>query len=352
MRHDDGPAPPFGEFAVKLLRHSRFGAPDEVLELLDQEDSPLGPHDVAIRVEATPIHAGDLKNIEGVKLMFRNVTDGESLHVPLPQVPGIEGVGRVIAVGSAVSRYRIGARVLLPWQCGSWRERVQAHEDFVPPAPEGDAVQLSLMVNAFTADFALRDLAPLQPGDWFMQNSANSNVGRILIKLARLRGFRTVNIVRRPELVDELRELGADVVLVDGPDLAQRVRAAVGKAPLPIALDGVSGEAAGRLAECLSDGGTLANLGTMTGESCAVPTWILLYKRIRVIGYYAGFNIRARTPAQQAEIIDELTARIADGTLHTRIAATYPLERYREAVRHAARSGADRDGKIVFTLNG
>ncbi|MFO1426502.1 MAG: zinc-dependent alcohol dehydrogenase family protein [Steroidobacteraceae bacterium] len=333
---------------MQLLQHRHFGPPDEVLELVTEPDPSPAAHEVLVGVEATPIHAGDLKNIAGEKLMIRHVHDGDDLQVRLPQVPGIEGVGRILATGGAVTRWRVGQRVLLPWQCGSWRDRLLAEAQRLLPAPEGDALQLSLMVNAFTAEFALRDLAPLARGDWFVQNGANSNVGRVLIRLARARGIRTLTVVRRAELVDELRELGADVVLLDGPDLAQRARAAVGRAPLSIALECIGGDAAGRLAECLSDGGTIANYGSMTGEAPAIPTWMLLYKRIRLIGYYAGFNIAARSAAEQSAIIGELAARIADGTLVTPIAATYPLARYRDAVRHAERSGSDRDGKIVF----
>lgn len=302
-----------------------------------------------MNVEATPIHTGDLRNIAGEKLMLRHVKDGTNLQVVLPQVPGIEGVGRVVAVGTAVTRHAVGARVYLPRQCGSWRQRIVADEARLLPAPEGDPLQLCLMVNAFTAELALRDLGPLNSGDWFLQNAANSNVGRALIRLARARGIRTVNVVRRPELIHELVELGADVVLLDGQDLAARVQAAVSGAPLRIALDGVAGAAAGRLAECLTDGGTLANCGTMSGEPVAIPSWVLLYRRIRVVGYYAGYNMQSRSPAQQAAIIGELADRIASGTIVTPIAATYPLERWREAVAHAERSGAERAGKVLFT---
>jgi mitochondrial enoyl-[acyl-carrier protein] reductase / trans-2-enoyl-CoA reductase len=336
---------------MKVLQHARFGPPEEVLELLDLPDEEPGPGQVCVAIEAAPIHAGDWKNMAGEKLMFRNVEEGsDNLRVTLPQVPGIEGVGRVVAVGPDTRGVREGDRVLLPWQCGSWRTHICVDAEATMPAPEGDAVQLSLMVNAFTADFALRDLAALKPGDWFVQNGANSNVGRILIALARARGIRTVNVVRRAELVDELRGLGGDVVVVDGPDLARQVRAQVGDAHLGIALDGIAGEATGRLAECLSDGGTIANLGTMTGDDCRMPTWILLYKRVSLIGYYAGFNISARSREEQRAIIGELADGIADGQLATRIAATYRLEQYKEAVAHASRSGADREGKVVFVM--
>lgn len=333
-----------------LLRHARFGPPLEALELIEEADAVPRIGQVAIRVEAAPIHGGDLQNIAGVKLMLRHVRDGRDLGVVLPQVPGIEGIGRVEAVGPGVTRWRVGDRVYLPRQCGSWRTRLVADESALLACPAGDPAQLSQMVNAFTAHFALTDLAPLQRGDWFVQNAANSNVGRFIIQLARRRGLRTLNVVRRTASVAELEALGADVVLVDGPDLAARARAAVGTAPLMIALDGVAGEASGRLAECLSDGGTLANLGTTSGESCAVPTWVLLYRRIRVIGYYAGYQLDARPPAERARIMGELAQQLGDGTLRTRIAATYPLEEYRAAIAHAARSGAERDGKVSFVM--
>ena len=343
---------------MKALIHNRFGPPEDALELVDLPDETPGSGEVLIRVEATPIHAGDLKNIAGEKTMIRNVETGEvrdiegqgDMAVSFPQVPGIEGVGRVVEIGPDVGGVAVGDRVFLPLQCGSWREQVVAEAARLIPAPEGDAAQLALMVNAFTADFALRDLAPLGPGDWFVQNSANSNVGRVLIALARLRGIKTANIVRRAALVDELKALGADVVLMDGDDLPARLHAATDGAPLTIGLDGVAGNATGRLAECLSNGATVANFGLMSGEPCKIEPWILHYKRTLVRGYYAGFNLMERSFDEQKAIIVELADLIAAGKIGARIAATYPLENYREAVSHAAREGTAREGKLVFDL--
>ena len=335
---------------MQAVQQVRFGPPAEVLELVDQQLPPLGDNEVAIAVEATPIHAGDLANIAGEKTMIRTVTPGEELVTKLPQVPGIEGVGRITAVGPEVRRFAPGDRVYLPLQCGSWREVVHGDADSIFPAPQGDPIQLSLIINAFTADIALQDLAPLKPGDWFVQNSANSNVGRVLITLAQRRGFKTLNIVRRQSLVDELLELGADVVLVDGPDLAARVTEATGGAPLPVGLDGIGGEATGALAACLDDEASVYNMGHMSSLSCQVPSWVLLYKQVKICGYYAGYNMTARTPQQRAAMIEELAGLISSGVLKAKIAATYPLTEFRQAVTHALQDGVNRDGKIVFDL--
>ncbi len=76
-----------------------------------------------------------------------------------------------------------------------------------------------------------------------MQNAANSGVGRWVIAFAKTRGLKTVNIVRRPELVAELEANGGDVGGGDSPDVSERIKAAVGQAELRLALDGVSGPA-------------------------------------------------------------------------------------------------------------
>jgi NADPH:quinone reductase-like Zn-dependent oxidoreductase len=85
-----------------------------------------------------------------------------------------------------------------------------------------------------------------------VQNAANSGVGRWVIAFAKTRGLKTVNIVRRPELVAELEAIGGNVVVVDSPDVRDRIKSAVGQAEFRLALDGVSGPATGVLAATLS----------------------------------------------------------------------------------------------------
>src|SRR5689334_25209945 len=107
-----------------------------------------------------------------------------------------------------------------------------------------------LRINPPTARLLLTDLVELRPGDWIIQNVANSAVGRFVIRLGRARGVRTVNVVRREALAAELAPLGADVCVVDGPDLAERVKAATAGASLRLGLDPGSGQASARLSTC------------------------------------------------------------------------------------------------------
>ena len=171
-----------------------------------------------------------------------------------------------------------------------------------------------------------------------------------MIELAKLWGFRTVNIVRRAELGPDLKALGADVVVVDGPDLAARVAAATGGAKINLGLDAVNGLATQRMAECLADGATLLEYGMSAGEMCQIAPDLIFLRDIRLIGFYTVRQFAKRTPDQVRAIYADLVRMFEQGHLTAKIAAVYPLSKVKEAVAHAARKGADRDGKIILTM--
>lgn len=184
-----------------------------------------------------------------------------------------------------------------------------------------------------------------------IQNAANSSCGRYLIRLARLKGVRTVNVVRRAEMVDELRELGGDVVLVDGPDLAARAREVVQGAPIKLGIDAVAGPATQRIAECLAPGSIVASYGSMTSQRCELDFYLMFRQDIRLVGVsFARQFATRRTP----EGVRAMYARLADlmsrGELVAKIAGVYPLERILEACDRAACTGSDRDGKVVIAF--
>jgi NADPH:quinone reductase-like Zn-dependent oxidoreductase len=327
--------------AMQVARYARWGDPADVVELIDEDTGRPGAGEAVIRVEAAPIHLADLYCMRGI----------ERFRMALPHVPGFEGVGHVAAVGAGVTAVKPGERVFLPLACGAWREEIRVAADRLLPAPAGDAAQLALLpINPPTSYLILKDFGDLKPGDWVIQNAANSNCGRYLIELAKLWGIRTVNVVRRPELADDLKALGADVVLVDGPDLAGRVKAATGGAAIRLGVDAVNGLATQRLAECLADGATLLEYGMAAGEPCQISADILFLRDIRLIGFYTVRQFAQRTPDQVRAIYTDLVRLFEQGRLTAKIAGTYPLARIKDAVAHAARKGAERDGKVIVTM--
>jgi mitochondrial enoyl-[acyl-carrier protein] reductase / trans-2-enoyl-CoA reductase len=323
-----------------VVRHARFGEPREVLEVLDVPAEAPGPGELIIGMEAAAMHIADL----------RTITGAPDFQLALPRTPGFEGIGRVLRLGEGVSDYRVGDRVFPPLGSGTFREELRCAAADCMPAPEGDARQLSLLtVNGPTAAVLLEDFADLAPGDWIIQNAANSSCGRYLVRLARLAGVRTVNVLRRADAAEELLGLGADVVLLDGPDLAERVSTAVGGAPLKLGIDAVGGAATQHVAECLAPGSTVVSYGSMSQEPCHLDFYLMFRKDIRLVGLsFARQFQRHRTPEQVRELYARLARLMADGELVARIAGVYPLERIVEACEHAARTGAERDGKVII----
>jgi hypothetical protein len=199
------------------------------LEFVEIAEPPEpGTNQVLVGVEFSPINPNDLSVARGT-YAFRPA---------LPTVIGNEGVGRILSVGSGVKAVKAGDRVVVPLSSFAWRERmvIPAEGLFALP-PGADPQQLAMLgINPPTAALLLSEFVSLNPGDWVLQNAANSGVGRWVIAFAKLRGLRTLNIVRRPELVSELKALGGDVAVLDSPDVGRQIKEALGQADVRLAL--------------------------------------------------------------------------------------------------------------------
>jgi NADPH:quinone reductase-like Zn-dependent oxidoreductase len=312
--------------AVQLMA---YGKPVEGLKYVDipEPDSP-GPNQVLIGVEFSPVNTSDLLLARGIY----------AVRPALPSVIGNEGVGRVLAVGAGVQNVKAGDRVLAPLSSFTWRERmvISAKGLFALP-PGADPQQLSMLsINPPTAALLLSEYVNLKPGEWVAQNSANSAVGQWVIAFAKTRDLKTVNIVRRPELVPELQAIGGDVVVVDSPDVSKEIKAAVGQAELRLALDGVSGPATGVLASTLSPNGTLVSYAAMSLAPMSISPLDVIFKPLTVRGFWLG---HPETTAKAAAPIEQAAEMIASGRVHIPVAATYPLSSIKEAVAHALRGG-------------
>ena len=220
---------------MKKVEITDYGVPENVARCVEAPDvGAPGPGEIVFDVLAFPINPADISFCRG----------NYRLHPPLPATPGAECVGRVAAVGAGVADIRPGDLVV-NMQRENWvqRRRVAA-ADAIPLPPGLDLAQAAMLrINPATALLLLEDHVALKPGDWVIQDVANSAVGRHLIVLAKAKGVRTLNVVRRDDVTAELKALGADAVLTDGPDLPQRAQRAVGGAPIRLGIDAVSGEA-------------------------------------------------------------------------------------------------------------
>jgi trans-2-enoyl-CoA reductase len=207
----------------------------------------------------------------------------------------------------------------------------------------------TLRVNPSTAFRLLTDFAALKPGDWVVQNGANSAVGRHVIQLAKHRGLRTVNFVRRPELIAELTASGADLVLLDDDTAKQHVRDALGDANVLLGLNCVGGESAARLSSILSPKATMVTYGAMSRKALTVSNAHLIFKEIQFKGFWVTRWIKEATPDARQQMFTELAELAKSGVIKTPIEQIYPLADVLTAVGRAA--GSSRNGKILLKLS-
>lgn len=333
---------------MPVVRFARFGDPAEVLEVVDGGPAPApGPGEARLRFVAAPVNPSDLLTVRG-----RYGTRPE-----LPATPGYEGVGRVDAVGEGVAHLAPGDRVLLTAVRGTWRSSATVPAARLFPLPAADPLQLAMLTaNPLTAILMLERFVALAEGDWVIQNAANSGVGFAVLAAARERGLRTVNVVRRAEVGEELRAHGADLVVVDAPDLAPRVRDALdgaGAAPrtaVRLALDAVGGQATARLARCVADGGAVVSYGSLSEEPCVVDARETIFRDVSLRGFWLTRWIAGAAPGELARVFGAAGRMVAEGRLRVPVEATYPLSRAREACAHAGRAG--RGGKVLLVADG
>lgn len=315
----------------------RGPVPQDVVEAVEVETPDPGPGQALVKVVAAPINPSDVLTLTGEYGMLPS----------LPAIGGNEGVGKLVALGPDTQGPEQGQLVLLPVGIGTWASHVLVDARKLIPLPgEADAKQLAMMtINPPTALLMLNEFVDLQEGDWVIQNAANSGVGGYLIQLAKMKGIKTVNVVRRESAIEAVKEQGADVVLVDGPDLHKRVREAVGDGKVRLAIDAVGGAATDHIASCLGEGGILVNYGMMSGEPCQVSPANIVFRGITVKGFWLAKWFENASPEQQHNVFGQLTKLIATGKLQAKIAGEYDVLQIKEAV--AAAASGERDGKIL-----
>ncbi len=315
---------------MRAVELQRYGEPTTSVAVVDMPE-PANPQDgeVLVGMGFAPVNLNDLLVLQG---LF-------PVHPKLPSPVGNEGVGRVLAVGRGVSGLAVGDVVVLPLYSLTWRERLNVPASQVVRVPaHADLEQLSMLrINAITAALLLSEYVRLKPGDWVLQNAGNSSVATTVTAIAKARGLRTINLVRRPELVDSVRAAGADASFVDNEDSLQQINSLVGERGIGLALDGVGGSAVGRLATALSAGGTIVSYGSLGGEMTSSANILhFIFKNLTYRGFY--LDKPEYEPAVPG-IIAEAAELVATGKLRVPVAAVYGIDDVGLAIAHVTRGG-------------
>jgi NADPH:quinone reductase-like Zn-dependent oxidoreductase len=324
---------------LQLVAH---GEPSDVIKLNTVPEPALGQEDVLISMEAAPINPSDLLYVRGLY----------GVRPAFPSSVGAEGVGRVTKIGSKVDAAFQGKRVLIipTYEQGTWADCVVVPvRNIVPMSDEGDPLQLSMIgINPVTAYLVLNRYVSLMPGDWIGQTAANAAMGQYIIALAKLAGVKTLNVVRRKEAAEQVRQWGGDRVVLQGDNLDNDIEDALNGKKLSLVLDTVGGTPVGQLAKSLKTGGSIVVYAMQGGQFPNISPKDLIYRGLSLHGFWLINWIRNAPRTEIQEIYQKLGDLVADGSLSATVEHVYPLEQFKEAFQQSLKS--NRSGKILFTF--
>src|SRR5438093_7254722 len=323
---------------LQLVAH---GEPLDVIELNTVSEPALGQEDVLISMEAAPINPSDSLYVRGMY----------GIRPTFPSPLGAEGVGRVAKIGSKVDVTLQSKRVLIipTYEQGTWADQVVAPvRNIVPMSDEADPLQLSMIgINPVTAYLLLNRYISLMRGDWIGQTAANAAMGQYIIALAKLAGVKTLNVVRRREAAEQVRQWGGDRVVLQGDNLHEDIEEALDGKKLGLVLDTVGGTPVGELAKSLKTGGSIVVYAMQSGQFPAISPKDFIYRGLSLHGFWLINWIRTAPRTEIEETYQKLGDLVADGSLWAAVEQVYPLDAFKEAFTQSLQS--QRSGKILFT---
>jgi NADPH:quinone reductase-like Zn-dependent oxidoreductase len=327
---------------MRQLQFVSHGEPSEVVELKSVSEPALGQEEVLVSMEAAPLNPSDFLYVRGMY----------GIRPAFPSPAGAEGVGRVAKIGANVDVALKRERVLIlpTYDQGTWADQVVVPvRNIVPMNDEADPLQLSMIgINPATAYLLLNRYVSLMPGDWIGQTAANSAMGQYVVALAKLAGVKTLNVVRREEAAEQVRQWGGDRVVVQGDNLHKEIEEALGGKKLSLVLDTVGGAAVGELAKSLKAGGSIVCYALQSGQFPVVSPKDFIYRGLSLHGFWLINWIRNAPRTEIQEVYQKLGELVADGSLSATVEQVYPLEQFKEAFDHSLKS--NRSGKILFKL--
>ncbi len=325
----------------RYVQFNQTGQPQDVLSVGSAPIPTPADGELLVEMLAAPINPADINFVQGVY----------GLKPQLPNsIAGLEGFGLVKQ--SQSPDFQVGDQVILLNGVGAWAEFLCAPAtDFIKIPQQVDPMQACMLkVNPLTAWLALTQYVTLNEGDWIVQNAANSGVGRCVIQLCKAMGVRTINIVRKPDVLrDELTALGADVVVgEDDEDMVKSAIAMAGGVRPKLASNCVGGDSATRLMDMLAPNGTMVTFGAMSKKSIKVPNGFLIFKNVSLRGLWCTQWVKNATHEEITKAYMDLADIMAAGKLTQAIDSVYSIDDIQTAALKAQEEY--RSGKILLKL--
>jgi NADPH:quinone reductase len=325
---------------VKAVLAREF-APLEQLTIAEVPARHAGAGEVVIAVSAC-----------GINFMDGLIAQGKyQLKPPLPFSPGAEVAGVVRETGSGVAGLEVGTRVLAATGFGGFAEEVVVPARSVIRLPDRmDFVTAAAFPIAYgTSHHALKDRAHLQSGETLLVLGAAGGVGLTAVEIGKLMGARVIACASSEEKLALCKAYGADALInYTSTDLRERVRELSSGKGVDVVYDPVGGPYAEPAQRSLAYLGRYLVIGFASGEIPKLALNLLLVKTLSLVGVFWGAFAQA-APERSAANLAELLGWYSAGRLRPHISATFPLERYQEALEVVMKRKAQ--GKVVLTIS-
>jgi NADPH:quinone reductase-like Zn-dependent oxidoreductase len=232
---------------------------------------------------------------------------------------------------------------------GSWQEyTVVAAQSVLPvPASISDELAAMFVINPLSAYAMVHELLAVRPDTWLLQSAAGSALAKMVVRMSKVTGFRTINLIRSEAHRPALEALGAECVInTESLDLRDEVARVTGGRGVDYAMDCVGGDVAAQMLQCLTLGGHMVVFGTLGNTPITLPSRDMMMPVTSLSGFFAGSWLALQPPASIPGILGKVGQLAAKGVFDTPVDAVYPLTQVHEAL--AASQERGRLGKVML----
>ncbi len=298
----------------------------------------INENEVLIEVICFPINPADILLVEG---KYAN-------KPKLPSLMGAECIARVKKIGNNIRKFKLGD-IVLPLLRDNWVEEKIVTENEIIKLPDNIDVEQACMlkVNPATAYLMLNNYLKIKQGDFVIQNASNSSVGNYIIQLAKLYDIKTINLVRRKEVISTLKDYGADYVFK--LNLSQKEENFIKSSKPRLFIDAVAGKQVNTIASLLSENSTIINYGLLSGESIQLDPHNTIFKNIVLKGFWLSLWLNKMSIEEKNKLYSYLSELIISKVLYTKVEKVFNINDIKEAINSA--SDFNRHGKILVTTS-
>jgi NADPH:quinone reductase-like Zn-dependent oxidoreductase len=320
---------------MKELIFETTGLPQDVLQLREVAMPEPKVHEVLIQITARNINPSDLMFIRGMY----------GIVPKLPSSAGFEASGIVIKSDEA-GKISVGTRVMFT-AIGTWKTHIAVPAAMVIPVPDAmpDEIACQAFVNPITA-YAMIQKSGLKAGEWLLITAGASAFGKFAIQMAKAAGIKVAATVRHEDQKAHLLNLGADLVINSETEKLQKLISEHTGEGVSVVFDAVGGLLGAKALASLKQGGKMMVFGLLSLENIPLNSGLMIFKDLKIEGFWLSSWMESLSDSEKFKAIQVVFGFLIQHSEKVDVAASFPLERFKEAIEAYEKPG--RNGKILL----